>query len=245
VRREPSLSSKNHHVLVILFASPKPALSFIMLFNSTAVTTLLALCSFSSAASLPHKRSAESDIVLYAYGSDLSGDGPNGGAIFYADGKIVCTSYLEVFLIFETGLAYIGSTAFPSWATVATNVTFTLDPDSTTTAWTISPNGSAVTFNATESLYIVPTTGSFTQVGFASSNDSMPTGAVTTGFAFFGTSVAYTASDSDYELMFWASATNTSGIWALYWNAAAAASDMINGSFPVTVKTTAPTVLSA
>jgi hypothetical protein len=58
-----------------------------MLFNSAATATLLMLCSMSSAASLPHKRSTESGVSLYAYGTDASGDGPNGGAIFYVDGK--------------------------------------------------------------------------------------------------------------------------------------------------------------
>lgn len=93
-------------------------------------------------------------------------------------------------LMLETGLAYVGTTVAPSWATVATNITFTLDPDSTTTAWTISPNSTTVAFNYTESMYIVPTTGAFTQVGFSSSTDTLPTDAVTTGFTFFGTNVA-------------------------------------------------------
>ncbi|KAH8782454.1 hypothetical protein BGZ57DRAFT_239107 [Hyaloscypha finlandica] len=198
-----------------------------MLFKSASAASLLALCSLSSAASLHHKRTTESGIFLYVYGTDSSGNGPNGGPVFYAD-----------------GLAYAGTAAAPSWATVATNVTFTLDSDSTTTAWTISPNNSTVSFNSTKSMYIVPTTGSFTQVGFSSSNDTLPTDAVTTGFTFFGTSVAYAASDSDYEMMFWATATNTTGIYALYWNAAASNDDIVNGSFPVTVKATPPVVLT-
>lgn len=131
----------------------------------------------------------------------------------------------------------------PTWASVATKITFTLDSESTTTAWTISPNSTTVTFNETDSMYIVPTTGSITQVGFASSSDTLPTDAVTTGFAFFGTTVAYAASDSDYQISFWASTTNTTGVWGLYWNAQAATSDLPNGSFPVTIKTTPPTVL--
>ena len=62
----------------------------------------------------------------------------------------------------------------------------------------------------------MPTNGSYTQVGFVSTNGTAPTGAVTTGFAFFGTQVAYAASDSDYELMFWATSTNETGIYGLY-----------------------------
>ena len=34
------------------------------------------------------------------------------------------------------------------------------------------------------------------------SNDTAPTGAVTTGFAWFGTQVAYAANESNYELLF-------------------------------------------
>jgi hypothetical protein len=84
-------------------------------------------------------------------------------------------------------------------------------------------------------MYIVPTNGSFSAVGFAS---SLPTGAVDTGFAFFGTNVAYAASSSNYKLLFWGSNTSVSGIYQLNWNAAA--TTLPDSAFPVTVKTTAP-----
>jgi hypothetical protein len=91
-------------------------------------------------------------------------------------------------------------------------------------------------------MYIVPTDDSFTQVGFASSNSSsLPTGAVTTGFAFFGTSVAYAESDSNYELMFWGNTTTTDGVYALYWNAGSSSAP--TASFAVTVKITPPVAL--
>ena len=61
--------------------------SFTMLINPSGVASLLALCSFSSAASLPHRRSTESDVSLFVYGTDTDGNGPNGGPIFYVDGK--------------------------------------------------------------------------------------------------------------------------------------------------------------
>jgi len=240
-----------------------------MLFKSATAASVLGFCSLSSSAFLPHKRSTESGTSLYVYGTDPSGDGPNGRPIFYADGKAHLHFHAWTPLIFGKGLAYVGSTT-PSWATAATNITFTLDPDSTTTAWTISPNSTTVSFNSTKSMYIVPTTGDFTQVGFSSSNDTLPTYAVTTGFTFFGTNVAYVfslgtnipwitflkvtadpdiiryaANGSNYELLFWAAATNTSGLYALYWNAAASNGNMVNGSFPVTVKTTPPVVLTA
>lgn len=188
-----------------------------MLFNLLAV---LALSTVSSAAWLPQKRSSESGITLYAYGT-----AGNGASIWYAD-----------------GLAYFGGGDAGFDASVKTNISFTLDPDDTTVAWTIQPNTTTnpnVSFNETLDLYIVPTDGSFVQAGFASENSSsLPTGAVTTGFAFFGTSVAYAASESDYEMMFWANETTTNGVFALYWNAGSSSAP--NSSFAVVVKTTPP-----
>ncbi|CZR59852.1 uncharacterized protein PAC_09746 [Phialocephala subalpina] len=188
-----------------------------MLINSFA---FLALSAISSAASLPHRRSSESGLTLYAYGTAA-----NGAAIWYAD-----------------GLAYFGKGDASLDATVKTNISFTVDPDDTTVAWTIQPNATSnptVSFNETLDLYIVPTDDSFTQAGFASSNSSsLPTGAVTTGFSFFGTSVAYAASESDYEMMFWANATTTEGVYALYWNAGSSSAP--DSSFAVVVKTTPP-----
>jgi hypothetical protein len=143
-----------------------------------------------------------------------------------------------------TGYAYFGGDNYTmSNSSVTTPITFTVDADDTTVAWTIQPNSSAVSFNSTKSMYIVATTGSYAAVGFADSTDTLPTGAVTTGFAFFGTSVAYAASESDYEMMFWASNSSTSGVYALYWNAAA--TSLPDGAFPVTVKTTAPVSFSS
>lgn len=99
-----------------------------------------------------------------------------------------------------------------------------------------------VSFNETLELYIVPTTGSFAQAGFvsASDNSSAPDGAVTTGFTWYGSTVAYAASDSDYQSMFWANVTEDPSVWELIWNAAS--TDLPTGSFPVTLKKTAPTV---
>jgi hypothetical protein len=113
------------------------------------------------------------------------------------------------------GLAYIGLQA-PTWSGISTNITFVTDPSDDTVAWTISADSTTVSFNETLELYIVPTNTSYTQVGFVSTTATAPTGAVTTGFAWFGTQVAYAASESDYELMFWATSTNETGIYGLY-----------------------------
>lgn len=53
-----------------------------MLFKPTAAS-FLALLSFSSAASLKHKRTTESGLTLYGYGGEV-----NGAQIIYADGTI-------------------------------------------------------------------------------------------------------------------------------------------------------------
>ncbi|PVH70989.1 hypothetical protein DL98DRAFT_540402 [Cadophora sp. DSE1049] len=160
------------------------------------------------------KRSAEAGVSLYAYGIE------EGFPIVYAD-----------------GLAYFGHSG-PSDASVSTNITFTVDNSDTTVPWTIAANSSSAAFDETLSIYIIPTSGSFTQVGF-STEPSLPTGAVDTGFAFFGKSVAYAASDSDYQLSFWGNATTTDGVYALYWNGGD--SSIPEGAFAVTVKSTAPT----
>lgn len=120
-----------------------------------------------------------------------------------------------------------------------TNITFAIDRSSTSLPWPITANSTSVTFNQTLDLYIVPTNGSFTQVGF-STNTSVPTGGVTTGFGWYGKSVAYAASDSDYQLRFWATNTTTTGVFALYWNANTVATDTPVGAFPVAIKSTPP-----
>jgi hypothetical protein len=133
---------------------------------------------------------------------------------------------------------------------VYTSLQLTLAPVSTggsdsTTPWTAAPNSTNTTFfpSTNPVLYIIPTSGSFAQVGFVDPNDTStaPTGAVTTGFTFFGTNVAYVGNDSSIQLQFWAQETNTTDVWALMWNAAGIAEDR---SIPVTLKSTPPTVLN-
>jgi hypothetical protein len=103
----------------------------------------------------------------------------------------------------------------PTWSGTSTNITFTTDDSDTTVPWTITANSTTTTFNETMDTYLIPTTG-YNQVGFVSTSDTAPTGAVTTGFGWYGKSVAYAASDLDYELQFWATETNETGIYGLY-----------------------------
>jgi hypothetical protein len=121
-------------------------------------------------------------------------------------------------------------------ASVQTNITVTASDDATE-PWTIAANSSTVSFNETIYMYLIPNSGGFTQIGFAS-NSSLPDEAVTTGWAWFGTSVAYATSESDYELMCWALETDTTGVYGLYWNAGT----ITNGSVPVTLKKTPPKI---
>lgn len=202
---------------------------------------LLASCALSNAATLKHKRTTES-VTLYAYGGIA-----NGAEVFYIDSKSLNARLANFFNHYNTGLAYIGQVSTPSWASVATNISFTVDRASTTAAWTIAPNttgsSSNVTFNSTLSMYIVTTSEDFQQVGFASNTDTLPAGATKTGFTFIGTSAAYAASELDYQMRFWASTTNVTDLYTLNWNGGGNATTP-NGSFPVVLKTKAPTVLT-
>ncbi|KAF4629955.1 hypothetical protein G7Y89_g8183 [Cudoniella acicularis] len=182
-----------------------------MLFNSPFLS-LLAIAGLSNASLIKHKR--DTGISLYAYGSDT-----NGAPVFYSE-----------------GLAYIGQKGLDDVTRVQTNITFGGDSSDSSVPWPIYANSSTVTFNETLYMYILPSSGAFSQVGFAT-NSSLPDGAVDTGFAWFGTSVAYAASESDYELMFWGLNTTTDGVYGLYWNGGA----ITDGAFPITLKSTPPT----
>ncbi|KAG9231961.1 hypothetical protein BJ875DRAFT_443604 [Amylocarpus encephaloides] len=185
-----------------------------MLFNVKSVSSLIVVASLANAKAV-NKRADVTGATLYVYGSDV-----NGPAVFYADGK---------------RKAYFGNSPVSEVTGTQTNITFGA-PDDTTTPWAITANSTTVTFNETLNMYINPT--GFDQVGFASAA-SVPSGDITSGFAWFGKSVAYAANSSDYKLMFSGVPTNTTGVYALYWNGDRTLAP--TGSFPVTVKRTAPT----
>jgi hypothetical protein len=117
------------------------------------------------------------------------------------------------------GLAYIGYSAVSS---ASTNITFTVDANASTAPWYIAANttdsvNSTEAFTGSPLLYIVPTDGAFEQVGFTGNASAVPAGGTTTGFSWFGTSVAFAGSESDFEMAFWAVNTDTAGLWSLYW----------------------------
>ncbi|KAH8585413.1 hypothetical protein B0O99DRAFT_679416 [Bisporella sp. PMI_857] len=185
-----------------------------MLFNFNTVASLLALFELTSAASLQYKREVI-ETALYAYGTNISGK-----SVIYAD-----------------GLAYIGDTG-PSFASVVSNVILSTDSTDSSTPWTISSNTTSI---SGASMYIIPTSSSTEQVGFVTSNGTTPTGAATTGFTWFGTTLAYITSDGNYEMKFWAVATNETDLWSLVWNSDGA---LIENATPVTLKRTTPAVVS-
>ncbi|CAK7230092.1 hypothetical protein SCUCBS95973_007457 [Sporothrix curviconia] len=178
-----------------------------------------------------HKRTTET-AQLYAYGTNIS------GLAIYAG---------------SDNLAYLATAGA---AANLTAVTWTIDT-SGTDAWTVAANATAATANSTNStsaltsgsaFYIVSDSASadaFAQAGFVSDAASAPTGATTTGFVTYGPYVMVLEDDADgsgqetYVSEFWATTTDTDGLWTLMWNEAGTAQD---NSVPLTIKTTAPVV---
>ncbi|EKD14448.1 uncharacterized protein L3040_005720 [Drepanopeziza brunnea f. sp. 'multigermtubi'] len=187
------------------------------MFSTAKIASALALSSLASGMALNHKRAAETGVQLYVYGSGY------GTPLTYAD-----------------GFAYFGRTS-PADAVVSTNITFTLDNAVVSVPWTIAANSSTVSFTSDLSMYIIPSNGSFAPVGFSTAAD-LPTGAVNSGFTFYGRTVSYvTPSSLDYQMNFWANATTTPYVYALYWKSKSAT--VPSTAFPVVVKSTSPTFL--
>lgn len=91
-------------------------------------------------------------------------------------------------------------------------------------------------------MFIIPTSGSSSQAGFLSSNDTADLGAVTSCFTWFGTDVAYEANTSDYQMQFWATSTDTTGVWRLLWNGNG---DLESNSVPVVLNSSPLVILRA
>lgn len=201
---------------------------------SSTIFYFLAICHVISGLSFTHKRDVLTT-TLFAYGGPT-----NGAPVIFADGTILFLLY-PIQLTAVLGFAYIGQT-IPTFASVATNITFTSDSETSTQPWTIAANSSSLSFNETLVMYITPNTGGFTAVGFASDNATLPTNATTTGFTWLGSFVAFAASESDIQMQFWANETTDAGLYALYWDGDGGE---LTGGFPVTLKSTPPTVLTS
>ena len=99
-------------------------------------------------------------------------------------------------------------------------------------------NGTAGNTTDVGTFYIVDT--GYAAVGFLNSTTTV-TNATTIGFSLFGGQVVY-ISDSNLEAQFWAQATGEDGVWSLMWNSDGTSQD---GAVPVSLKTTAPAIVSA
>lgn len=113
----------------------------------------------------------------------------------------------------------------------------TADTVDATVPWTASSNTSAWNTTSDPSLYIVTTSGAFEQVGFVAPNGTLPTGAVTTGFTWYGMAAAYETSAGDMEMRFWATTTNETDVWSLMWNTDG---DKQTGGFPIALRRNEP-----
>ncbi|KAI1121076.1 hypothetical protein F5Y10DRAFT_257138 [Nemania abortiva] len=104
--------------------------------------------------------------------------------------------------------------------------------------WSIDTTGAApwnVTIansSTTGQFYIVPTSDAHEKAGF---NKTTPSGAATTGFVIYGSTVEY-STGTTYESQFYAQNSST-GIWSLVWNSD---SEDLDDGVPLVLKTIAP-----
>ncbi|KAI1310841.1 hypothetical protein F5Y03DRAFT_344101 [Xylaria venustula] len=151
------------------------------------------------------ERAIETDINIYAYGINIT------GFQIYADSN--------------------------SKAVIADNTT-ALAQGLNNITWAIDTKGS-VPWNVTLAnsstighFYIMPSADESQGAGF---NTTTPTGAVTTGFIIYGSTVEYSTATT-YESQFYAQNSST-GVYNLMWNVN---SESLDDGVPVVLKTIAP-----
>ncbi|KAG4419638.1 hypothetical protein IFR04_007235 [Cadophora malorum] len=160
------------------------------------------------ASAIPYsKRAGTEDVTIYAYGTNISG--------------------LALYSGNNDGLAYIASAASADLTAI------TWDVGSTDTTWNATRANSTTSIG---SFFIVDTDSAFTAAGFLSSNSTTPTDAITTGFKVYGGQVVL-VSNGTLLSQFWATTTDTEGVYSLMWNSAGTSQD---NSVPVALKTMAP-----
>jgi len=147
-----------------------------MIYNlKYTAASVLAVINMSSAGFT--KCADNTPITLFVYGSNI-----NGPPMFFANGKLDLELYQTMnVLTSKLGKAYFGRGPLIDTTGIQTNITITAGYDSTQ-PWPITANSTTVSFNETQYLYLVPGSGSFEQLGFAT-NVSIPIGGVTTGFS--------------------------------------------------------------
>ncbi|KAI0976160.1 hypothetical protein F4678DRAFT_416114 [Xylaria arbuscula] len=157
------------------------------------------------ASAIVGERAIQTDVNIYAYGVNIT------GFQIYADSN--------------------------SKAVIADNTT-ALSQGLNNITWAIDTTGS-VPWNVTLAnssaighFYIVPSSDESQKAGF---NTTTPTGAATTGFIIYGSTVEY-ATGTTYESQFYAQNSST-GIWNLMWSVD---SDGLDDGVPIVLKTLAP-----
>ncbi|KAI5851627.1 hypothetical protein DFP73DRAFT_629058 [Morchella snyderi] len=164
------------------------------------------------------RQTTDTTFGLYAYNKNIT-----GLPVFYGD-----------------GIAYIGNVLPANLTNESVNVTFTPQTSDSTT-WTASPNTTDVEWSTSPYLYINPASGAFDSVGFVNSTSDLPTGAVTSGFFFYGQSVMYQGSSGSMDAKFWAEPTSQKDLWILKWNSDGTSQGQ---SIPVVLKSTPPTTIT-
>ncbi|KAI0096164.1 hypothetical protein GGR51DRAFT_544073 [Nemania sp. FL0031] len=163
--------------------------------------------SLASIASLAFVSNGEktSNVNIYAYGVGIN------GLSVYANSNL-------------TAMIADDATAL---ANGLKNITWTIDTEGAA-PWNVTVANSS----ETGQFYIVPTSNAHQNAGF---NKTVPSGAVTTGFVIYGSTVEY-ATGTTYESQFYAQNSST-GIWSLVWNSD---SEELDDGVPLVLKTIAP-----
>ena len=108
---------------------------------------------------------------------------------------------------------------------------------SSNTSWTASPNTTNTTTVvppwSNVALYVPVSDSSDKRVGFLSDNNTAVSGAVTSGFRFYGSMAALVGTDGQLETL-WYSLQVSERVHALYWN------DTSLGQTPVVLRSKAP-----
>lgn len=141
-----------------------------------------------------------------------------------------------------------GSTAALSSTTLLANPnTTTTTPSSSSNVTTVTFSNTTATDNSTSastsdlsnSTFYVPTAASASrQAGFLSTNATVPSDAVTSGWMFYGQVLVLVGDDGVWNTLFYAVAVDngTDGLWVLDWNNTA----QDTAGVPLTIKDNGP-----
>ncbi|KAI0816755.1 hypothetical protein GGR55DRAFT_628445 [Xylaria sp. FL0064] len=158
----------------------------------------------SAAAASIGKRTVQTNVTVFAYGVGIR------GYPIYADSNLLA-------VVSDNNTALANN---------LNNITWTIDTTGES-PWNVTATNSSTLGH----FYIVPSSDEDQAVGF---NTTTATGAATTGFHLYGSTIEY-ATDSTYESKFYAQ-NSSSGVWSLMWNSN---NETLEG-VPVVLKTIPP-----